>query len=95
MTDIIKIKGFCVSKGFIKKVKIQTIESGKNCDNHASDKQLISRICKEVLQGHNKKPNNSICKQAKDLNRHFSKKDIQMTNKIMKRCSTSLVIKEY
>ena len=95
MSEIIKIKDFCVLKDFIKKVKIQTIESGKNCANHASDKQLISRICKEVLQCHNKKPNNSICKCTKDLNRHFSKKDTQMTNKIMKRCSTSLVIKEY
>ena len=58
MSDIIKIKDSCVAKDFIKKVKIQAIESRKNCANHASDN-------KEVLQRHNKKPDNSICKWAR------------------------------
>ena len=92
--DLIKLKSFCRTKEAISKVKGQLLEWQKIMANETTDKGLISKIHKQLIQRSTRKTNNPIKKQEKDLNRYFSKEDIQLADKHLKRCSTLFIIRE-
>ena len=88
--DLIKLKSFCTAKENISKVKRQPSEWEKIIANETTDKGLISKTYNQLIQLNARKTNNPIKKQGKDLNRHFSKEDIQMAkvSKVTQSCPT-------
>ena len=87
-----KLNSFCTAKETISKVKRQPSDWDKIIANEATDKVLISKIYKQLLQLNSRKINDPIKKWAKELNRHFSKEDIQMASKHRKRCSSAVIL---
>ena len=92
--DLIKIKSFCMAKENSTKLQREPIEWENVFANDTSDNGLISKIYKELTSLYSRATNNPMKKWAKDLNRHFSKEDIQRAQGHMKRCSASLGIRE-
>ena len=92
--NLITIKSFFRVKETISKTKRQPTEWEKIFANDIPDKGLLSQIYKELIKLKTQKTNNPVKKWAKDMNRHFSKEDIQMANRHLKRYSMSRIIRE-
>uniref|UniRef100_A0A9L0T9X1 Uncharacterized protein n=2 Tax=Equus caballus TaxID=9796 RepID=A0A9L0T9X1_HORSE len=92
--DFIRLKSFYKARENRIETKRQPSNWERIFENHISNKGLISILYKELTQLHNKKSNHVIKQWAEDMNRHFSKEDILMGNRHMKRCSSSPIIRE-
>ena len=92
--DYIKLKSFSAAKDTINRTKRYPTVWENIFINERSDKSLPSKIYKELTHLSKQKANNPIKKWAEELNRQFSKEEIQMANRHMKRCSMLLIIRE-
>ena len=92
--DLIKLKRFCTAKETINKMKRQASEQEKIAASEATDKGLILKIYKQLMQLNIRKTKNSLIKTDRRFKKTFSKEDTQMANKHIKRCSTLLIIRE-
>jgi len=94
---LIILKSFCTAKETLNKIQRQPIEWEKIFANEITDKGLISKIYKHLLKLNEETRQNKQTKPhqkwAEDLNRQFFKEK-NMAKKHMKRCSTSLIVKE-
>jgi hypothetical protein len=89
-----EIKSFCTTKEMGSKLKRPLTKWEKIFASYTSDKGLITRINSELKKLNSPKVNEPIRKWATELNRTFSKKEVQMAKNQMKKCSPSLAIKK-
>jgi hypothetical protein len=89
-----KLKSFCTTKEMVSKLKRPPTEWEKIFSSYTSDKRLITRIFRELKKLNSPHINDLLKKRATELNRTFSKEEVQMAKKYKKNCSPSLAIKE-
>jgi hypothetical protein len=92
--DCIKLKSFCTAKETVTRLKRQWTEWEKIFSSYSTTKRLVSRIYRELKKLSPQRINNPMKKWAHELNREVSKEEVQMASEYLKKCSTSLVIRD-
>jgi preprotein translocase subunit SecD len=92
--DYMKLKSFCTTKEIVSVGGEETTEWEKIFASYTSDRGLITRIYRELKKLNSPKINEPIKKWATKLSKTFSKEELQLAQKHMKKCSPSLAIKE-
>ena len=92
--NLLKLKSFCKAKDMVNNTKRLHTEWKKIFTNSTSDRGLISKIYKELKKLNTKRPHNPIKKCSTDLNREFSIEESKMAERHLRKCPTSLVIRE-
>ena len=92
--DLMRLQSFCRAKDIVKKTKRQPTEWEKIFTNPTSDRGLISKVYKELKKLNTRESNNPIKKWCTDLNKKFSMEEYRMTEKHLRKCWTSLAIRE-
>ena len=97
---LIKLKSFCTAKETINKMKRQPTTERKYLQTMESTRDSFPKYKKQLMELNiknktQKQKNYPVKKWTENLNRHFSKEDIQMATRHTKRCSTSLTLEKY
>ena len=92
--DLIKLQSFCKAKDIVKRTKQQPTNWEKFFTNTTSDRGLISKIYKELKKVDSREPNIPLKNCGAELHKEFSPEEYQMVEKHLKKCSTSLVVRE-
>jgi hypothetical protein len=92
--DLIKLQSFCKAKDTVKKTKRSPTDWERIFTYPKSDREPISNICKELKKVNFRKSNNPIKKWGSEQNKEFSPEEYRMAQKHLKKCSSSLIIRE-
>jgi len=92
--DLIKLQGFCKANDTVVRTKWQPTDWGKFFIDPTTDRWLISKIYKELRKLDLRETNNPISKWDSELNKEFTAEECRMAEKHLKKCSTSLLIRE-
>jgi hypothetical protein len=92
--DLMKLQSFCKAKDTINKTKRPPTDWENIFTYLKSHRGLISNIYKELKRVDSRKSNNPLKRRGSELNKEFSPEEYQMAEKHLKKCSTSLIIRE-